>query len=158
MSHQIEPLTRHRDWIPTLTAWQFDYWERLTGFDSVQAYVTALERWSAGTEIPTVLVAVDRGQLLGSVNLLRSEMKSRPALTPWLAQLFVVPGFRGGGLGAALVTAAITHARTCGFSAVYLCTSGTLPAYYARLGWVELERAAYLGKERSIMRYDMAPV
>ena len=67
-----------------------------------------------------MLVAVEGEQLLGSVNLLRSEMESRPTLTPWLAQLFVVPGSRRGGVGAALVRAAIAHVRTCGFSDVYL--------------------------------------
>ena len=90
------------------------------------------------------------------MNLLRSEMESRPTLTPWLAQLFVAPGCRRGGVGAALVTAAIAHARTCGFSDVYLYTSGTRPRYYARLGWVELERVDYLGKERTIMKHDTA--
>ena len=154
--YEIEPLTRHRAFIPTLASWQFDYWNRLTGFDSRQAYIAALERWSASVDVPTVLVAIDRGQLLGSVNLLRSEMTSRPALTPWLAQLFVAPGVRRGGVGAALVAAALAHARTCGFDAVYLYTSGTLPSYYARLGWTELERLDYLGKERTVMRYALA--
>ena len=81
---------------------------------------TALEGWSADGDIPTVLVALDGGQLLGSVNVLRSEMTVRPAFTPWLAQLFVAPGVRRGGVGAALVTAAIDHARVCGFSTLYL--------------------------------------
>jgi N-acetylglutamate synthase-like GNAT family acetyltransferase len=80
-------------------------------------------------------------------------MKSRPALTPWLAQLFVAPDARCGGVGAALVTAAIAHAGRCGFSKLYLYTSGTLPRYYARLGWDELEWIEYLGKERVVMQY-----
>lgn len=33
----------------------------------------------------------------------------------------------------------------------------TLPDYYARLGWIELERVEYLGKERAVMRYDIEP-
>jgi hypothetical protein len=68
----------------------------------IEAYVAALERWGATGAVPTVLVAVEGGQLLGSVNLLRSEMESR------------------------------------------------------RLGWVELERVHYLGKERTIMKHDTA--
>lgn len=150
---QIEHLGKFRHWIPTLAGWHFDYWGRLTGFDTLEEYTAALRRWSAGDDIPTVLIAANGGELLGSVNLLPSEMKSRPALTPWLAQLFVAPGARRGGVGAALVTAAIAHARRCGFSTLYLYTSGTLPRYYARRGWDELERVEYLGKERSVMQY-----
>jgi predicted N-acetyltransferase YhbS len=66
------------------------------------------------------------------------------------------PGHRRGGLGAALVTAAIAHAGRSGFSALYLYTSGTLPQYYARLRWIEVERVEYIGKERTVMRYDIA--
>ncbi len=130
---QIERLDRHRHWIPALTSWQFDYWGRLTGFDTVEEYRAALEHWGAGEEIPTVLIALDGGKLLGSVNLLRFDMEGRPALTPWLAQLFVVPECRRGGVGAALVKAAIEHAGRCGFNRLYLYTSGTLPQYYGRL-------------------------
>ena len=67
--------------------------------------------WGASHDVPTVLVAIEDGVCLGSVNLLRSEMTIRPALTPWLAQLFVVPDRRRGGAGTALAAAAIDHAR-----------------------------------------------
>jgi len=150
---EIVRLATTRHWIPTLAGWHFDHWGKLTGFERLQDYVAALEGWSEGREIPTVLAANQGGQLLGSVNVLRSEMTVRPALTPWLAQLFVVPGARRGGIGAALTTAAIGHARACGFSTLYLYTSGTLPRYYARLGWAEVERVEYLGRERVVMRY-----
>ena len=153
---QIDRLGRHRHWIPTLARWQFDYWGPLTGFDTLEQYVGALEEWSIGEAIPTVLVAFDGTDLAGSVNLRRSEMETRPALTPWLAQLFVAPGRRGGGIGAALVAAALAHAGRCGFDTLYLFTSGTLPEYYSRLGWVELERVAYLGKERAVMQHQVS--
>ena len=59
MTHRIEPLSTYREWISTLAAWHFDYWGRLTGFGSLEAYVAALERWGAAGAIPTVLVAVE---------------------------------------------------------------------------------------------------
>jgi predicted N-acetyltransferase YhbS len=153
LAMQIEHLGRFRQWAPTIAGWHFEYWGRLTGFDTLEQYTAALAKWSASDSIPAVLVAVDDGELVGSVSLLSSEMKSRPQLTPWLAQLFVTPAARSEGTGAALVEAAIAHVRRCGFSRLYLYTSGTLPQYYARLGWNELERVDYLGKERAVMQY-----
>lgn len=67
--------------LAALAGWQFDYWGRLTGFDTPAEYVAALEHWSVGEDIPAVLVALDGSELLGSVNLRRSEIESRPALT-----------------------------------------------------------------------------
>jgi hypothetical protein len=78
---QIEPVGNDRHFIPTLAHWHFDYWGRLTGFETVDAYHAALERWSAGADIPTVLVAVDHKEL-------------------------VIAGSRGIGVGAALMAAA----------------------------------------------------
>ena len=95
------------------------------------------------------------GELVGSVNLLPAEMRSRPSLTPWLAQLLVAPRHRRSGAGAVLIEAAIRHASRCGFNTLYLYTSGTLPLYYARLGWRELEHVDYLGKQRVVMQYDL---
>ena len=155
MTYHIESLDRHRDWIPTLAASHVDYWGSLTGFDSAAGYVDALERWSVGADIPTssspgtkAACWVGESAALGAAESAGSHA--------WLAQLFVHPGHRRGVLGAALVTAAIAHAGRCGFGALYLYASGTLLQYYARLGWIELERVEYLGKERTVMRYDIA--
>jgi predicted N-acetyltransferase YhbS len=80
------------------------------------------------------------GQLLGSANLVACDLPPRPELTPWLAQLFVEPNRRRHGVGAALVRAALERARQCGYRRFYLYTSGTLPQYYRRRGWREVER------------------
>jgi len=39
--------------------------------------------------VPSVLVPVVDGELLGSANLVVLDLPARPQLTPWLAQLFV---------------------------------------------------------------------
>jgi len=39
---------------------------------------------------------------------------------------------------------------------LFLFTSGTLPDYYRRRGWTEVEDVSYLGRLRTIMRRDIA--
>jgi N-acetylglutamate synthase-like GNAT family acetyltransferase len=63
------------------------------------------------------------------------------------------PPPQGRGVGAQLVAVAIAYAQRRGFPTIYLYTSGTLPDYYARLGWEVIERVEYFGRERSVMRY-----
>jgi hypothetical protein len=79
----LDRLDHHRHFIPAIAKAQFNHWGPLTGFNSASDYSTAQLRWSTGGDLPFVLIALDRGNLLGSVNLLRSEMTIRPALTPW---------------------------------------------------------------------------
>jgi len=142
-------------WLPLLARWHYDQWGPLTGTNSFDEYVTLLTEGAASRTVPSILVAVSDGELLGSANLVRSDLPLRPEMTPWLAQLFVEPGRRRDGVGAALVHAVLQRARQCGYRRVYLYTSGTLPQYYSRTGWRIVERLEYLGRERTVMSYDI---
>jgi predicted N-acetyltransferase YhbS len=147
----ISDLADHPSWLPLLARWHYDQWGSLTGADSCDGYVALLTKAASSKAIPSVLVAISEGDLLGSANLVASDLPLRPTLTPWLAQLFVEPTRRSRGVGAALVCAIVEQARQCGHPRVYLYTSGTLPDYYSRLGWRLVERLAYLQRERTVM-------
>jgi GNAT superfamily N-acetyltransferase len=141
--------------LPTLARWHFDYWGRLTGAPTLDGYVAMLTEAAKSRMVPSVLVALAGGELLGSANLVACDLPPRPEFTPWLAQLFVAAAHRRGAVGAALVAATRERAKTCGYARLYLYTSGTLPDYYARLGWRDIERLTYLGRERTVMDYDL---
>lgn len=154
----IIDLAERPDWISTLARWHFDYWGPLTGSVTLDSYLELLTGAARSRTVPSVLIAVDGNQLLGSANLVTCDLPARPALTPWLAQLFVEPTQRRCGVGAALVRAVLRRAADSGYDRAYLFTSGTLPDYYARLGWQTVERLPYLGKERTVMDYSLSRV
>ena len=151
----ITDLAKHPGWIATLARWHFEYWGPLTGADTLDGYLALLTNAAQGRTVPSVLVAIEGDRLLGSANLVACDLPARPALTPWLAQLFVEPTHRRYGVGAALVRAVLGRAGECGYDRAYLFTSGTLPEYYARLGWRTIERLPYLDKERTVMDYAL---
>jgi GNAT superfamily N-acetyltransferase len=151
----IADLGEYRALVPVLARWHYDQWGPLTGAGSVDDYEGLLTGAAASTNVPSVLIAVADGQLLGSASLVASDLPVRPTMTPWLAQLFVEPSRRRDGVGAALVGAVLARARECGYPRVYLYTSGTLPQYYARLGWRLVERLEYLQRERTVMECDI---
>lgn len=110
-----------------MARWHFDQWGPLTGAKTYESYVGSLEEAAAASSIPSVLVAFLDSALLGSVSLVSCDLSIRPLLTPWLAQLFVLPDHRAKGVGAALVRAAADRAQNLGFRRLYLYTSGDLP-------------------------------
>ena len=83
-------------------------------------------------------------------------MDTRKDLSPWLAGVFVSPAFRGRGHGAALVTAVEDHATRVGVERLYLYTNSA-QSLYEKLGWVEIEREHYRGREVVIMQKNLSP-
>jgi predicted N-acetyltransferase YhbS len=153
MSFDIKRLTDDSGLPASIAKLQFEFWGPLTGHSSADVYEQFLREAAGSTGLPAVLVAMHGETFLGSVNLLASEMTTRRTLSPWMAQLFVVAAGRGRGVGNALVSASIDQAAALGFRRTYLYTSGTLPAYYASLGWRAIEEVEYLGKPRTIMTF-----
>jgi GNAT superfamily N-acetyltransferase len=147
----IEELRLHRDWIPVIARWHFDQWGPLTGAQTFERYIGVLQECAEGSDVPSVLVAVLDGNVLGSASLVACDLSPRPSLTPWLAQVFVLSDYRHQGIGAALVRAAAARARNLGFPRLYLYTSGDLPRCYERLGWTIEEHVEYLGRRRAVM-------
>ncbi len=149
----IESLSKNQNLLSELARWHFEEWGPLTGSASLEEYTANLERFASSDAVPSVLVAKSGRELLGSASLLPSDLPLRSELTPWLAQLFVLPRHRGRGIGASLVHSAVSAAGQLGFSALYLYTSGDLPAFYRQLGWSTRETVTYLGKERTVMQF-----
>jgi predicted N-acetyltransferase YhbS len=139
----------------TIATLQFAYWGALTGYDTALGYEEFLQSAARSTQLPMVLVARRGTMYMGSVNLLASEMTIRPALSPWMAQLFVINSARVHGVGSALIEALMGRAVGLGFQRVHLFTSGTLPTYYAAQGWKPIEEVEYLGKMRTVMAIDL---
>jgi hypothetical protein len=105
-SPSIQPLEPSSPLLAQIAADQFAHWGSLTGYCSLEAYAAFLEAAARSAVLPRVLIATLDGALLGSVNLLATEMPTRPQLTPWMGQLFVATGQRSRGIGAALLASA----------------------------------------------------
>ena len=157
MAIQINHIKDHPESIANLASAQFDLWGPLTSRDSLEEYEKLLHTSAFSDALPTTLIAVENSAVLGSVNVLESDLPLRRDLTPWLAQLFVFPNFRRRGVGASLVEAAIIETKQLGWHTIYLYTSGTLPNFYEQLGWSRLEEIVYQNKMRVVMAYETTP-
>lgn len=82
--------------------------------------------------IPLSLLAFVEREPAGTVNLVASDSRTRPDLSPWLAALYVDPSRRGRGIGARLVRRLVAEASRLGCTEVFLETD--IPEFYERLG------------------------
>lgn len=147
----IDWIGRHRQYIPALAARHHAEWGGLYDDWTLQAATDELEDHAARTSVPTTLLLMDDGALLGSVSLL---LEDAPALqdrgSPWLGSLFVLPEARGRGGGRVLVDAAVAHAAQEGVAVLRLFTLWH-EDFYTSLGWQVDERTSLHGTPVVVM-------
>jgi GNAT superfamily N-acetyltransferase len=87
---------------------------------------------------------------VGTCLLVRHELEPAHDLTPWLAGLVVDAGYRGVGIGSALVRAIEAHAASQGVETLHLYTWDARD-FYAALGWNTVEIFGQHGEMMALM-------
>jgi predicted N-acetyltransferase YhbS len=132
---QVEPLCGHPERIRVLARWHFGEWSHLYPEWTAEAVERELSSHVDPSRIPTTLVAVEDGELIGSVSLIEHDgLPGWEHLTPWLASLYVRSDRRGRGIGRRLVKETVAEARRLGVHELYLFTPGQRD-FYSGLGW-----------------------
>ncbi|MEO9167339.1 MAG: GNAT family N-acetyltransferase [Aestuariivirga sp.] len=98
-----------------------------------------IESFPATRNIPFGLVAYENGNYVGSVLGIISDLELRPALTPWVAALWVDPAFRKHGVATALMKATLTEISALGNAKAYLCATAEKRSFYKKFGWQLIE-------------------
>ena len=121
---------------------------------SFEQELRSLELFASDQSHGVVLVAKADGEPIGTCLLAESEIEPNHDVSPWLAGLFVVPEYRGKGVGAALVRAIEDQARQRELSRVYLYTTHAV-GFYKRLGWKVMDRTNWQGFDTALMVRDL---
>lgn len=139
----------------TIAEWIWMEWARhepdASRADSDAVVHAALQ----GAPIPHFLVARVAERPVGCASIVAADLPTRPDLGPWLANVYVHPGWRGRGVGTALARRAMAHGARCA-DRLYLYTSGGT-AMYERLGWQAFDDGCYAGRPIVILRYKVDP-
>jgi len=149
---KVDYLFNQKQFVPGLTQHMYEHWRTLleaTG-KSGQDFAQSMRDRCRTDSLPLALVAFDADELLGTISLKPRDLDIRPELTPWLGGLFVLPQYRGRGIGSVLVGRIVAEAERLLLPCLYLWTPSS-EGLYARHGWTLLERAPYHGYEISIM-------
>jgi N-acetylglutamate synthase-like GNAT family acetyltransferase len=140
---EIRYLMDFPQYLPIVAFWNYREWhEKDTNLDDIiMRYQKRMQRG----KIPTALVAICDGMPTGTVSLKMIDLPERPDLTPWLASLYVLPDYRGRGIGRDLVRAAQAAAKEAGIKKLYLFTH-TAYELYEKEKWIFLEESSWKGE------------
>lgn len=139
--------------IPTIARWHFDEWGYLNPGKTLAYRIERMQRYIADNPIPSMLIAIDGEDVLGTAALVAADMDSHPELTPWLASVYIREDQRGLGLGKALVKALMDFAGQQQLPRLYLFTPDQ-EGFYAKLGWKTRVRETYRDTPVTIMQLD----
>lgn len=135
--------------LATVAGWLHGEWWHAAGW-SLAATAEFLES-ASGPSAPITWVATLDGQPAATATLDTDDLASRMDLSPWLASVFVAPGFRGRGLGRALAAHAIATARRLGHAELWLHTFTAEP-YWRGFGFVPSGEERWAGGPTTLMR------
>jgi N-acetylglutamate synthase-like GNAT family acetyltransferase len=152
---RIDYLADHPECIPTLAEWHLRQWSYLSPGDSIERRNTSLRRHSGRRQIPTTFVALADSLPIGCASLVEHDMDTRMQLSPWMASVYVDPGYRRQGTGSALVQRVVDEAQALAVATLYLYTPDK-ESFYSRLGWQVMERTLYRGYQQVVMSLQLA--
>lgn len=147
---KIEYLADYPEFIPELARLHFAEWSYLNPGESLAGKEVYLKSLCGRKGVPSFIIAIEDGELVASASLIAQDMDDRPHLTPWLADVFVKPEYRGRGIATSLIQRIEFEAVSAGITRLYLYTPDA-EKLYQKLGWSVFEECMYKGVEVVIM-------
>ena len=140
--------------LPPVARWLHEAFYREGGY-TYEGTLADISRPTAAIGPPQYFVLLRDDVAIGTATLDEADLKERPELTPWLANVFVVPEARGHGHVHMLIGAVEAACRTADVATLWLHTN-TAERVYARGGWVAVERVTRADKPLvTLMRRDL---
>lgn len=145
-------LSRVPQYKPVVAAWLLVEWPAWYGTGGEGNLEGDVNDFAASeVELPIGIVAFEDEVPVGFGALKKESISTHTHLAPWAGAGYVSPQRRGHGIGCALLSALVEHARSLGHTSVY-CGTSTAVTLLNRAGWQEVEHVLYAGKPLVIFR------
>lgn len=151
MDVKVEYLADHPELVSLLAGWFYEEWGKGRPAVTLERMEERVRERMNRDRPPLALVAFHEGVAVGSATLKIQEMETHPQFLYWLGTVYVRPEARRRGIGSTIVAAATAEAARLGLEELYLYTRHS-ERFYARLGWMVVERTLYHGREAVIMK------
>lgn len=147
-------LADNLDAIPTLATWFRDQWpDYFAGWSQAEMEQDFLEDASRD-RLPIRLIAIESGELAGTIVLRQQEKEFLSAFQPELGGLYVPASRRGHGIGTELVRAGMKVARRLGYATVF-ATTVNAAGILESSGWEFVKTVVYQDGEQLLYRCEL---
>ena len=153
MTVRITAVSKQLELAPLVAEWRVNAFFVRPGGYTVDEMTALILKPPGGPNETFVLFDGDRP--VGTAGLMRSDLESRPDLTPWLGGLYVEPAFRGRGYATALVRQVEDFARAVAVPVLWLYTLNA-KRIYRRLGWLYAGVEQEEGHDVILMRRELS--
>jgi L-amino acid N-acyltransferase YncA len=147
---RIEYLAEDIRAIRQVAGWLYREWGHLSMGTTPETAMRRVAERAGRRAIPLTLVARENGVAIGTASLIAHDMRTRLDITPWVASVYLLPSYRGRGVGVALCRRAVREAHRLGFRRIYLFTDDKAD-FYKKQAWKEIRQSAYRRKIVTIM-------
>lgn len=151
---RIMNLKEDKESLQILAKWHQDEWYFLEPTKTLQDRILKIQQCFCDAFIPSIYIAKENNDLLGSAAIIEHDMDTRTDLTPWLAGVYVSEDNRKKGIGSKLVLYVMEQAKDYGIKTLYLYTLKHSD-YYRKLGWNIVEKTEYKKRSVTIMSVDL---
>ena len=152
---QIEHLADHKGALPEIVRWVHTEWGHLMPNISYGKLVSNFKERLTPHSIPETFVATINNKIVGTASIVAHDLSTRMDLSPWMAAVYVIPGYRNLGIGSTIVRAIMEEASILRLERIYLITPDQ-EYFYTNLGWQTLEKTYYRGEVVTIMMYEVS--
>ena len=150
-------LADHAAAVTRVAGWLHEQWFRAWGMSPEETAEELRGRLNR-SRLPLTLVALDRGEPVGTASLIKDRVPYEAEALAFLTGVYVRPDRRGRGLGRRLCLRALAEARRLGLTRLGLYTTDR-EVFYARLGWQPLGYVlAETGADVAVATFMARPV
>lgn len=148
---ELEFLADNEKAIPIVAKWYYEEWGYLTEGNTLDKVKEKLSSYLNTDRIPLIILAVEKGEILGVAQLKYREMDIYPEKEHWLGGVYVSKYHRGNRIAEQIIHRVISVAKKLEVHKLYLQTEDLSGGLYCRLGWQPIEQVNYRGLDVLVM-------
>lgn len=137
MEHEVEirKITGQHD-LEKMVDWMYHWWGMRENYerDAIKCYMMHSFQTN---KLPQTYGLYLKNVIIGMYQFRNDDLFVRPDIYPWLANVYIDPGYRSGGYGRILLSSVQRNATEAGLKEIYLFTAHI--GLYEKFGWEFLE-------------------